>query len=271
MESVLHQTERSLELIVVDDGSSDSTGEIVSRYARQDNRVTYVRQANLGLPRALNNGFRLARGQFFTWTSDDNRYLPEAFAVMSRYLRNNERVGFVFAEMLRRRGGRLVYHAHPRPDKFWEYNKFGAAFLYRRSVAELAGEYDPNMAMVEDYDYFLRLSRCAAVHHLSQILYEYREHDDSLTSLRRPDQVRALEMLLRKHLHTGIARRWQLSCLAATISGAYRRIGSFRDALRLSCLAWCLWPLNWRSYRSAVLVLGAWLVADRQAMPATRR
>src|SRR5213593_58548 len=68
MESVLHQTERSLELIVVDDGSSDSTGEIVSRYARQDNRVTYVRQANLGLPRALNNGFRLARGQFFTWT-----------------------------------------------------------------------------------------------------------------------------------------------------------------------------------------------------------
>ncbi len=103
IESVLKQTERNLELIVVDDGSSDSTGEIIERYAQQDRRITWIRQQNLGLPKGLNNGFRLARGEFFTWTSDDNRYFPDACSIMSRALLADPEVGFVFADMVRRR------------------------------------------------------------------------------------------------------------------------------------------------------------------------
>ena len=103
IESVLNQTEHNLELIVVDDGSSDSTGEIIERYAQHDRRITWIRQQNLGLPKGLNNGFRLARGEFFTWTSDDNRYFADACSIMSRALLANPEVGFVFADMVRRR------------------------------------------------------------------------------------------------------------------------------------------------------------------------
>jgi glycosyltransferase involved in cell wall biosynthesis len=257
IESVLNQTERNLELIVVDDGSSDSTGEIIARYAQHDSRITWVRQQNLGLPRGLNNGFRLARGEFFTWTSDDNRYFPDACSIMSGALLANPEVGFVFADMLRRRTAGLIYHPNPKPEKLWEYNKFGGAFMYRRTIAELVGEYDPDMAMVEDYDYFLRLSQRADVRHLPYIMYEYREHEDSLTNRQREGQARAFEKLLRKHRKAGRARRWELSSMAVSASGAYRRTGLLRDALRLARTAWCLWPFNWRSYRSIALVLAS--------------
>ena len=255
IESVLKQTERNLELIVVDDGSSDSTGEIIERYAQQDRRITWIRQQNLGLPKGLNNGFRLARGEFFTWTSDDNRYFPDACSIMSRALLADPEVGFVFADMVRRRPAGLVYHPYPRPERIWEYNKFGGAFMYRRTIAELVGEYDPHMSMVEDYDYFLRLSQCADVRHLPYIMYEYREHEDSLTNRQRAGQARAFEKLLNKHRAAGRARRWELSSMAVSVAGAYRRTGLLRDALRLARTAWCLWPFNWRSYRSIAFVL----------------
>src|SRR5439155_19671957 len=178
-------------------------------------------------------------------------------SIMSRALLANPEVGFVFADMLRRRPAGLVYHPNPRPEKFWEYNKFGGAFMYRRTIADLVGEYDPVMAMVEDYDYFLRLSQCANVRHLPYIVYEYREHEDSLTNRRRADQARAFEKLLRKHRAAGRARRWQLSSMAVSVAGAYRRTGLLRDALRLARTAWGLWPFNWRSYRSIALVLAS--------------
>jgi glycosyltransferase involved in cell wall biosynthesis len=250
IESVLNQTENNLELIVVDDGSSDGTPEIVGRYAGKDRRITFLRQQNLGLPRALNNGFRLARGQFYTWTSDDNRYLPDAFAIMSRCLRDHPEVGLVCAKMLLRTKEGLVHFPMGAPEEFWRENTFGAAFMYRSSLAAEVGTYDPALTMVEDYDFFLRASYHLPVRHLPYIVYEFLDHGDSLSTARRPEQFMGLEQLLRRHMALGRAKRWQLSHLAATVSGAYRTSGKPKDAVRLALLSWRLWPLNWRSYRS---------------------
>ena len=79
------------------------------------------------------------------------------------------------------------------PNDFWSGNTFGAAFMYRREVAERVGDYDPDLALVEDYDFFLRLSYCATVHHLPDVVYEYLDHGDSLTHVRSEHQIRALE------------------------------------------------------------------------------
>ena len=237
IESVLRQTERDLELIVVNDGSSDATDEVVRRYAQRDDRVTHLKQNNLGLPRALNNGFRLARGGLLTWTSDDNRYFPDALAIMARYLVDHPAVGLVYAEMLWRTPQGLIYYAPPKPDDFWRENPFGGAFMYKRAVAESAGEYEPGLAMVEDYDFFLRASYYTTIRRLPYVVYEFRQHGDSLTTVRKPEQVLALERLLKRHNQLGKAKPWQLSSLAATISGIYRRSGKPRDSVRLALLA----------------------------------
>jgi len=255
IESVLSQTERNFELIIVDDGSSDATAEIVGRCAARDERITHISQQNLGLPRALNNGFRVARGQFFTWTSDDNRYLPDALSIMSRHLIAHPAVGLVCAQMLLRTPRGLIPYPVPASNKFWRENAFGGAFIYRRSVAEIVGEYDPSLALVEDYDFFLRVSYHTVIHQLPDVLYEYRQHGNSLTTVRQAEQLSALERLLNRHVALRKAKPWQLSRLATTISRTYRTTGQPADAIRLALLAWRLWPFNLRIYRHAVLLL----------------
>jgi glycosyltransferase involved in cell wall biosynthesis len=76
IDSVLAQTYPHFELIIVDDGSTDETPRIAAEYARRDPRVRVITQDNQKIPRALNRGFREARGEFLTWTSCDNRLKP---------------------------------------------------------------------------------------------------------------------------------------------------------------------------------------------------
>src|ERR1043165_1952652 len=75
IDSCLSQTYSNLELILVDDASTDDTPRIMQQYAAQDSRVRVLQNAtNRKLPASLNIGFRAARGRYLTWTSDDNLY-----------------------------------------------------------------------------------------------------------------------------------------------------------------------------------------------------
>src|ERR1022692_2808232 len=87
LDSCLNQTFQDFELIVVVDGSTDNTEAILNSYS--DPRLHVFKQNNMGLPTALNAGFAQAHGRFFSWTSDDNIYLPEAMAVMWQYLQEH--------------------------------------------------------------------------------------------------------------------------------------------------------------------------------------
>src|SRR4051794_26646558 len=84
LDACLKQSFADFELIVVIDGSTDETKEIMGTYA--DPRLKIVFQENQGLPRALNSGFAHARGKYWSWTSDDNAFLPTALQVMVDYL-----------------------------------------------------------------------------------------------------------------------------------------------------------------------------------------
>jgi glycosyltransferase involved in cell wall biosynthesis len=85
IQSVLSQTHRDLELIVVNDGSSDGVEAVLDRFA-DDPRVVVLTQPNQQLPSALNNGFAVATGEYFTWTSADNAMLPHQLEVLVRHL-----------------------------------------------------------------------------------------------------------------------------------------------------------------------------------------
>src|SRR5262245_43666619 len=83
IESCLHQTYRRIELIIVNDCSTDETPAIIEEYAKGDSRVRIIHNAtNQKLPLSLNIGFAAAKGEYFTWTSDDNYYAPNAIEKM---------------------------------------------------------------------------------------------------------------------------------------------------------------------------------------------
>ena len=101
--SCLEQTYRNIEVLVVDDGSTDDTPTILRQAAAQDRRLRYLRQEAAQLPAALNTGspargYPAARGEFLTWTSDDNAYEPNAIELMVTYLREHPEVGLVYCD-----------------------------------------------------------------------------------------------------------------------------------------------------------------------------
>jgi len=187
IESCLSQTLTNLEIIVVDDGSEDSTPDVVMSF--NDRRLIYLKQDQAGLPGALNTGFRQSGGELLTWTSDDNRYHPNAIATMGRFLEIHPEIDIVYA------GARLVDEAgHPLgnwpvapPEELDRVNCVGACFLYKREVYERLGEYDPAWALVEDYEFWLRARRLFTLKAIDQPLYDLCCHNDSLTSTRWVD------------------------------------------------------------------------------------
>src|SRR5438876_6959478 len=98
IESCLDQSYGNIEVLVVDDGSTDDTPDVVQQIAERDSRLRYLRQENAKLPAALNTGFRASQGEFLTWTSDDNAYEPEAIQVMVDHLRERPEVGLVYCD-----------------------------------------------------------------------------------------------------------------------------------------------------------------------------
>jgi glycosyltransferase involved in cell wall biosynthesis len=203
IESVLRQTHTNLELIIVDDASTDRTPELIAGYVRQDPRIRTVQhQENAKLPAALNSGFRIARGEYLTWTSDDNLYRPDALAVMVGALQQHPDVGLVYADYSEiDEHGRTIrgIHVHP-PEKLAHLNSVSACFLYRREIYETIGDYDPSFFLAEDYEYWVRASLAFRLRPIHRDLYLRRRHEASLTSRFREPVREAHERVLSRYL-----------------------------------------------------------------------
>lgn len=186
VDSVLAQTFQDWELIIVNDCSTDETPQIADEYASRDMRIKVIHNAvNKRLPESLNVGFREAKGQYLTWTSDDNRFLPTAIDEMQSYLNMHDEVAMVSAGMEYIDADGNVTGMAPYYDDYliWAKDLVGACFMYRREALSVIGEYNSDKVYVEDYDYWLRIrSKMGKIEGLQKKLYQYRRHGGSLTA-----------------------------------------------------------------------------------------
>jgi glycosyltransferase involved in cell wall biosynthesis len=243
IESCLAQSYRFWELIVVDDCSTDDTPEIIDEYIRRDSRIRSIRHGvNKKLPEALNTGHAAARGEYLTWTSDDNRLLPNTLERLVDSLESQPAVGMVYADStLINQAGCYLRDYPAQPVSALAYmNAIGPCFLYRRSVHEKVGAYSVDVFLVEDYDYWLRVYRQFEVAHLPEILYEYRWHRESLTNTAAGKAFHAsLERTLRRNLPhlsrsspSERAQGWIVCAAAAAKQGIPRKaVGAYARAL----------------------------------------
>lgn len=165
IQSVLDQTFEYFELIIVDDGSSDSTRHIVASYL--DSRIRYIYQNNAGLAATRNNGIQHAQGKYIAFLDDDDLFLPNKLALQVSFLEQNTRIGWVS-------GGYYVTDLHNRvlaerqpwrnyPDltsKTWLFACMTTphAVLIRREWLMQVGGFDSQMHYGEDWDLWLRLA-----------------------------------------------------------------------------------------------------------------
>ncbi len=217
IDSVLAQERVQFELIIVDDGSDDETPAILHSY-RAHPQVEIVKQPNRGLPAALNAGFARASGELLTWTSSDNVMAPCQLAEQANVLAASGDLQAVYGDMrlidaedspLRVSASFREFQAPtdgsvirlPRvADRLQAaaYNFIGGRFLYRAWAARIIGAYDQAWPLVEDYDYWLRLSAWFNIAHdgVDRSLYRYRLHADSLGSMQREQVTRQTYSLL---------------------------------------------------------------------------
>lgn len=203
LNSILSQTFTDWELIIVNDCSTDGTEKIIKEYVAKDKRIKSIHnEKNLKLPTSLNVGFSHANGEFLTWTSDDNIYLPNALSMMNDYLQKNSDCAMVVADMehIDENGELIGGKTSYNDSEIYFSNSVGACFLYRRKVLNDVGKYDPKQLYVEDYDYWLRIKTFyGLIAHISQTLYHYRIHSASLTATKSEEIYRNYLRLISKY------------------------------------------------------------------------
>lgn len=194
IESVLKQTYKNFELIIVDDCSTDRTGEIAKHYMNRDSRIKLIRnETNQKLPKSLNIGFEMAKGKYYTWTSDDNKYKANALETMYQQMEEHPEYGLLYANMeYINEYDEVIGSLCSCEQDIYLYNCVGACFLYRAECQKKLGGYDENRFLVEDYEYWLRISQYYEIGHIDMVLYQYRYHGKSLTTSRTKEIGRQL-------------------------------------------------------------------------------
>jgi glycosyltransferase involved in cell wall biosynthesis len=203
IQSVVDQTFTDWELIIVDDASSDDTLQKIRGWANREERIRIIALLeNRKLPGALNEGFRVAAGKYFTWTSDDNLYRAAAFARMLAVVETCPEIDVVYTDYtnIDDQGTELSRRSIGPTSGLAAGNSIGASFLYRREVQEMLGGYAENLFLVEDYDFWLRASNRFRFEPLHEDLYLYRWHETSLTTQRASQIWLRHEELLASHL-----------------------------------------------------------------------
>lgn len=198
IESVIRQTRTDWELIIVDDGSSDDTGEIVLPFLR-DERIRLVTQTNGGVSRARNRGIDLARGNWVAFLDADDIWLPEKLEKQMAVVKQHPEVGVCGTAMETiGREGRTI-------ESFSEVDFFGQASrrlvtgslsfplssgLVRKELFDRAGYFDEQISSFsEDYDFWLRASLVCPFYKIGEVLIRYRVEIEN-TSRRLGDKRR---------------------------------------------------------------------------------
>lgn len=197
IDSCLKQTYQNIELVIVDDGSTDETSEIINSY--KDERIKYLKhEKNKGLPHALNTGLSNTTGEYVTWTSDDNFYAEDAIEKMLSLLKDKNSF-FVYCDFYQFKDDDLRnQNMVMLPDlvTLENGNMIGPCFLYSRKVMETIGEYDHETELAEDYDYWIRVSKKFPLCHLNEAVYFFRVHNKSLYRSRFYE-VKIVDFLVR--------------------------------------------------------------------------
>lgn len=189
IDSMLGQTFSDFELIVIDDGSRDTTPEVLSRI--DDPRVHVVSQENRGLPATLNRGIELARGEYVARQDHDDYSRPERLARQVAYLDANPACALVgtWAEIIEGETATGRVHAHScdsvalKLELLFDNPFVHSSVMMRRAAVSEKGGYctDRNRQPPEDYELWSRIARNHEIANLSEVLHTYREVPGSMS------------------------------------------------------------------------------------------
>lgn len=256
VDSVLAQDYPAIELIVVDDGSTDDTPRRLSEHGGS---FRVIRQVNRGAAAALNVGIRESRGTLVCWLSADDLFLGGKIRAQVRAFTEDPGLGLVYTgyERIRADGSHIETLASPAPAHsdpfvtvFWRNSINGSSVMMPRAVFDECGPFDEDLRADVDADMWLRLTQRYRVHCLDGVFLSYRIHANTL-SANEDLMTASMTEVRRRQLRSGSLRHAletrepQPQRLAAWMAADFAMQGLHDLAVDLLALSFAIgrdWP-----------------------------
>jgi glycosyltransferase involved in cell wall biosynthesis len=256
IESVLAQTYASIEIILVDDGSTDDSLERARKF---NGRLKIVAQENAGVSAARNRGIGEASGELIAFLDSDDVWLPEKVAKQVRLLEREPQVGLVHCGYVEFFSDGTVGDTHldgMEGEVALELLKYqrsvvlggGSGAMVRRSLIDEIGGFDPAVSPAEDWEFYYRCARVCRVGFIDEVLLKYREHQSN-AHLNIPRMERAILAAFDKSFETDDPQLLAIrdECygkIHSVLAGSYFRAGQYGQFVRHAARSLWLAPSN---------------------------
>lgn len=205
--SILDQTFQNFELIIVDDGSIDSTNELITKLMKKDSRIKYIKnKKNLGQPKSRNEGIKIAQGEYIGFLDDDDEWLPHKLEKqINKFQSVPENVGLIYC------GLRYIHENKNMPKiiipklrgnlftNILKENFFGSSTpLIKKECFNKSGFFDGNFLSGEDWDMWIKISKNYEIDCVPEALTLYHVHGNQMSANFR-DTIEGFEKILEKH------------------------------------------------------------------------
>lgn len=208
IESILKQTFKDFEFIIVDDGSTDRSLEIIRKYEKKDSRIRVLVQENQGLAAALNNGIAMARGNYIARMDDDDISLPNRLELQYAFMETHPEIvassgkfivinkwGDEYMECQPEENSSVIDRNHIN----WGYSSLcHPASIIRKKAWEVVGGYSSDMRYAQDLDLWLKLGEYSNLANQSEPLIQYRLHNDSASGTHRQEQCQCVLLAIKR-------------------------------------------------------------------------
>jgi glycosyltransferase involved in cell wall biosynthesis len=238
LESVLNQTYRNLEVLVVDDGSNDGQEQIIAEFVQRDKRVRHIYQENAGVSAARNKGFKASKGNFIAFLDADDVWLPVNVETKVKRLQRAD-VGLVHSDaividedstdtamVLRGAEGNILDAL-----LLWDGTQIPgpSSVLVARDILEAVGLFDEALSTSADMDLFIRIASHCRVARVDAVTWKYRMHANNMhknISLMEKDVLSLYEKTRSSKLFKN--KKFEYKCFAAmylVLAGTWRGDG----------------------------------------------
>jgi len=188
--SILNQTYKNFEFIIINDGSTDISLEIIEKYAKKDNRIKVISRENKGLIYSLNEGIKLSKGKYIARMDADDISLPDRFEKQVKFMENNLDVGVCgssvisFNDSFQKKWVLYTKNEMLKAESFFSSPFAHPSVMIRKSIIDKYKLfYDKNFIHTEDFELWVKMAKYTNFYNFKEALLKYRISNNSITKI----------------------------------------------------------------------------------------